>query len=190
MVPFIVWVERRFRFAVVAFTALSFAVYAVGPHIWTNPIYREKTIYDVIALTPIAWGWMFGFGILAVKNFYFLSKILKYFPVLIFPMIFMIYFGGGPFFNSTGNRLGLLYCICYGGMILWMAFATPFIRLPFDFSYGAYIWHMPVINLLLIISIPSGPLVFALTFLFAAVSWFFVEKPSLKLKHKSLKPIG
>jgi peptidoglycan/LPS O-acetylase OafA/YrhL len=190
LVPFIVWAERRFRFIVVALTTLSFLVYAVGPHIWTNPIYRQKTIYDFIALTPIVWGWMFGFGILAFKHFILISKILKYFPILIFPMIFMIYFENVLFFNSTGNRLGLIYCTCYFGIILWVAFATPFIRLTFDLSYGVYIWHAPVINLILTLSIPSVPLAFALTILFAAMSWFFVEKPSLKLKHKFLKPVG
>jgi len=48
---------------------------------------------------------------------------------------------------------------------------------------------MPVINLLLVLSIPSVPLAFVLTFGVAMLSWFLVERPALKLKRYSLKPV-
>jgi peptidoglycan/LPS O-acetylase OafA/YrhL len=189
-VPIIIWMERRLRFTVLTLMGLSFAVYAIGPMVWTDKVYREKTFYDVIALTPVAWGWMFGFGILAVKHFDFIRRWRKYLPLAIIPLaVMMSVGGGGPFFGKSANRLGLFYFASYVALMLWLAFDTPFIRLKFDLSYGIYVWHMPMINLLLVLCLPSVPLAFALTFGIAAISCFLVERPALKLKRYSLKPV-
>ena len=188
-VPIIVWMERRFRFAVIALIAVSFAVYAIGPQIWTAAIYRSKTAYDVVALTPIAWGWMFGCGILAARHFNHIERWLKHAPWLATPLIAMMMLGDGVWFGASGNRLGIVYFLCYAGLVLWLGFALPMVRLPFDLSYGAYIWHLPVINLLLVLAIPSGPLAIVLTFAMAALSWFVIERPALELKRRSLKPV-
>ena len=188
-VPMIVRMERRFRFTVPALIVLSFVVYVLGPLFWSETIYRNKTIYDIIALTPLAWGWMFGFGILAVKRFDLVQRGLKYLPFAIVPMAVMIWLGRGPLFATVGNRLGFFYFIGYVALVLWFAFATPFVRLKFDLSYGIYVWHMPVINLLLVLAVPSAPLTFVLTLAISALSWVLVEKPALKLKRRSLKPI-
>lgn len=72
-VPIIVWLERRFRFTVVAIFVLSYMIYSIGPLICSASIYKDKTFYDFIALTPIVWGWMFATGILAVKHFTYLA---------------------------------------------------------------------------------------------------------------------
>lgn len=185
-VPVIVVLERHFVYTVEAFIIASFTFYVAGPLLLNDPIYRDKTLFDIIALTPIAWGWMFGFGILAVKNFDKLITKTEYYPILILFIILMILFGDGVFFGSTGNRLGLFYFIAYAGLVFYIAFAVPFVPLSFDFSYGMYIWHAPVINLVLVLSIPSVYLVFIFTIILAALSWFFVEQPSLKLKHRSI----
>jgi peptidoglycan/LPS O-acetylase OafA/YrhL len=188
-VPIIVWMERRFRFTVLTLLALSFTIYTIGPLFFSVTIYRDKTIYHVIELTPIAWGWMFAIGILAAKHFDHVQRWLPHMPWVVVPMTAMIFVGDGFLFGSSGNRLGLVYFCCYVGLVLWFAFATPFVRLNFDLSYGAYIWHMPVINLLLVLAIPSPWLAVLLTFLIATLSWFLVEKPALKLKHQSLKSV-
>ena len=73
--------------------------------------------------------------------------------------------------------------------MLWFAFCTPHVPVPFDLSYGTYVWHMPVINLLLVLAFPSPLSAIALTFALAAVSWFAVERPALRLKRQSLKPV-
>lgn len=186
-IPLIVWMERRFRFTVSLLLILSFFIYSLGPQFLSKAIYHDKTYYDFIALTPIAWGWMFAFGILTSKHFNAIRRWLPYTPWLVVPMIAMAYFGNGFLFNTTENRLGLIYFICYIAFVLWFAFVLPYIRLNFDFSYGIYIWHMPVINFLLVIKLPNVWLTFFITFLAAAISWFLVEKPALRKKYKSLK---
>ncbi|MGD9965212.1 MAG: acyltransferase family protein [Hyphomonadaceae bacterium] len=189
-VPAIVWLERRVKHAVFMLVVASFSIYALGPLLWSTPIYRDKTIYDAIEVTPLAWGWMFGFGILTVKYFDWLARVIKFLPWAILPVIVMALYGEGLLFGSTGNRLGLVYFACYAMLILWIAFGTASISLATDLSYGIYIWHMPVINLLLVLAIPSPfPVALGLTLVMAATSWFLVEKPALSLKRRSLLPV-
>jgi peptidoglycan/LPS O-acetylase OafA/YrhL len=189
-VPIIVAIERRFKYALWLLITSSLLIYAFGPRLWPEPIYRNKTFYDILALTPIVWGWMFGFGILAVKHFESYSPNIKYFIIALPIMLIMSAFGHTNFFlGSSGNRLGLLYFICYTLMILWLAFGIKTIKLPFDISYGVYIWHMPIINFLIVISVKALWLAVLLSFCFAAISWIFIEKPALRLKKHSLKPV-
>ncbi len=189
LVPPLVWAEGRFRHSLPVLIALSFAIYVAGPAAFDQNVYREKTLHEAIQLTPLAWGWMFGLGILAVKHFEALRGWLKYAPWLAVPMAAMIAFGEGSLAGSSGNRLGFAYFACYAGLVLWLAFATPFRKLSFDLSYGSYIWHLPIINLLLVLGLRSVPLAIVLTFAISALSWFLVEKPALRLKRRSLKPV-
>ena len=76
---------------------------------FNEAIYRDKTLYDIFALTPIVWGWMFGLGILAVKYFEKIKPVLPYFWWFVLPMIPMILFGDGVVWGSTGNSLGIAY---------------------------------------------------------------------------------
>lgn len=186
-VPIIVWLERRFKHTVPALIAFSLAVYAFGPALWPTPLRGDKTLYDFLALTPVVWGWMFGFGMLAVKHYAALQRWFRYFPLAALPLALMIAFGEGLLFGVAGNRLGVVYFSCYCCLILWLAFATPHLPLKTDLSYGTYIWHGPIINLLLVLGLPSMATAVVLTVALAAVSWFLIEKPALQLKRQSLK---
>ena len=186
-VPLIFRIEQHFRHAVVMLTAISFCVYSIGPLVWTTPIYRDKTLFSLLSLTPVVWGWMFGIGIIAVKNFHLVVRYQRLLPLLLIPMIAMSYFGSGALSNSVGNSVGLLYFIAYAGVIFWLAFGTKNIGLKTDISYGVYIWHMPVINYLLVTpSTHSFLKAVILTCMMATASWIVIEKPALKLKRKTL----
>lgn len=64
-----------------------------------------------------------------------------------------------------------------------------------DLSYGVYIWHMPVVNVVLYLGLPvtvAGfgetrlAVVVAATFALAALSWHLIEKRALRMKpHQS-----
>jgi peptidoglycan/LPS O-acetylase OafA/YrhL len=193
-VPIIVYLEKRFRHTMPLLTAMSFAVYVAGPILFSEPLYRDKTLYDIIALTPIAWGWMFGFGMLAFKYYNIISRLFRYFPILILPLAFMAMWGEGVLVGATGNRIGLFYFASYAGILLFFAFNIRPIALQFDLSYGVYIWHMPIINLLLVLAVKGHVepfwYAFIATYVVAALSWFVVEKPALRLKPRSLHPQG
>ncbi|AKM08177.1 acyltransferase family protein [Pelagerythrobacter marensis] len=188
-VPVIVWMERNVtKHAVALLSGASFAIYVAGPAALTFRL-AGKGLYEYLAITPIAWGWMFGFGMLAVKNWSRIAPNLKYFPIALVPMVAMALYGSGPLFNLSGERMGLLYFACYAGLILYAAFGIRAFPLRFDISYGTYVWHMPIINLLIVMGFPDPALAIPLVVAAAAVSWFCVEKPALALKRKSIKPV-
>lgn len=190
-VPLVAAAERRQRHAVWIIGLLSLLLFAVGPRLFSETVYRQKTVYDIIALTPLAWGWMFCIGILAARHFELLRPYLRWFPLAIIPMALMIAFAeGGLLFKPIGNRLGVVYFLCYAALILWAAFALPHLPLRADLSYGAYVWHMPVVNLMLVLGLQSVPLGLLATLGVAAVSWYLVERPALALKRVSLRGEG
>lgn len=66
-----------------------------------------------------------------------------------------------------------------------------------DLSFGVYIWHMPVVNLLIWWGIPAGIggtwlvlAVVAVTVGLAYCSWHTVEKHALRLKRYTSRPVG
>lgn len=85
----------------------------------------------------------------------------------------------------------LLLPIMLGYSTFFLAFWQPIVvaRLSDgpDFSYGIYLYAYPMQQMLVQSSFPSDPYLnfvatLALTLPFAAVSWFLVEKPALRLK--------
>lgn len=190
-VPLLARAEANYRFTIHTLTAASFLLYAFGPHIWTQPVYRDKTAFDVLSLTPLVWGWMFGTGILAFKYFERLKKHSWLLPLAVIPVIVLGALGSsGPILGSAGNTLGIVYFLCYVAAVFWLAFRTPAIPLKADLSYGVYIWHMPVINLLLVLSMANLWVALAGTLMLASISWFLIEKPCLKLKKRSLRSLA
>lgn len=194
-VPVLAWLQARFKLAIVVAAAASFALYALGPKYLTAVVYRNKSIFDVLSLTPLVWGWMFAAGMLAVQHF---AAIQRWLPRLIWsvlPLAAMMRWEDqqgalGVLFGSTGNQLGLIYFVCYAALVLWLSFATPHVPLKTDLSYGVYVWHAPITNLALIVGLPSFGFIVGLTLLMAAISWFGIEKPALKRKRQSLKAVG
>lgn len=185
-IPVIVFLEKKRKEIVIWLMLFTFITYFVGPDLLSRKIYREKSIYNFLELTPIAWGWMFGFGLLCAKHFKAIQQHIHYAPWLIIPLAAMIAFGEGPIFGSVGNRVGIVYFFCYSSLILWIAFYTPYARLPFDISYGTYIWHMPVINFMLLKSMTGIIPSVVATAILAMASWYLIERPALGLKKKTL----
>lgn len=191
MVPLIVVLEKKYRAAIVLFFIISFTLYAIGPSVFDQNVYKNKKLFDFLALTPLVWGWMFFAGILTAKYFLFIKPHIKYLPYMAIPLSVMIAIGGeNIFFGISGNRLGLFYFLCYACLILWVAFGIRYFSLKSDFSYGTYIWHSLVINAMLLFGVKSMSLAVILTLLLATISWFLVEKPALKVKHKTLHLVG
>lgn len=186
-VPIVAWLERYFRHTISFLTAVSFAFYAVGEHFLGTITLGGKSLYEYFWLTPVVWGWMFGFGMLAFKHYAVVSRLMRYLPGVIIIMLGLIWINiGGPILNSRGQELGVVYYLLYVLLIFYAAFGTKYIKLPVDLSYGIYIWHMPLINLMLVIGLTSPIIAMVGTAFMSAVSWFLVEKPALRLKRQSM----
>ncbi len=189
IVPVIVFIERKVKYFVFYLIVISLVTYYFGERVFSIMVYQEKSIYDFLKLTPLVWGWMFGIGILVAKYYGTLKNLIPSFYLLFIPLFFLIIVGLPGIFNSTGNNLGLVYFLLYAGVILWFAFGVKVIPLGFDVSYGIYIWHAPIINPSLVVGLDNPPLWFIVVFMISILSWYFVEKPALRLKPASIKPL-
>lgn len=186
-VPIISFLNKLSRFAIPAITLASFLVYSILPSVLGEVMIGRKSLYDFLAITPIVWGWMFGFGILAFKYYPVIKPFLRAAPIPLIIIFILIWIGlEGPLFHSVGNEIGLVYFIAYIWLIMWFAFDIKSVDLKTDLSYGIYIWHMPIINFMLEAKLTNATWVLPVTALVAAISWFLIENPSLKLKRKTI----
>lgn len=96
--------------------------------------------------------------------------------------------------NTVGNSATPLSLLPLAGLVLSAAFtnytlAHRWLR-GHDFSYGIYLYHMPVINAIIATSphIHKGLAMAVLvvtTCIFALTSWHIIERPALRLKFKT-----
>ena len=94
-----------------------------------------------------------------------------------------------------GNETAPLAYFTLAAVVIKLAYTLPWLsnRLlrRWDISYGVYIYHMPVINLLMWYGIAgtvaSVALATAVTVAFALASWVLVERPALSLKRRALR---
>lgn len=188
-VPLIYWFESKFKHLVVVMFIMSFLLYSFGETMLKPVNLGSKNIFDYLSLTPVVWGWMFLLGTIVYKNLTHIEKYFKYlyagFPVLISIIYFEL--DSSIFFSSSGNRLGLIYFSALCALILIFAFRTPVVNLKHDISYGLYVWHMVVINLLIVIGTRSLIVMMVLTILTSILSWLVVERPMLKKKKVSFR---
>ena len=96
--------------------------------------------------------------------------------------------------GAHGNTIAFPWVVMIAGLVLSGAFTAPWLADRLlrrnDISYGFYIYHMPVFNFVLVMWPDRGAaanwLAIAAVAVFAFMSWRFVEKPALALKHSTL----
>ena len=97
-----------------------------------------------------------------------------------------------------GNDVSPLVFLPLGALVLKAAFAWPHVADRLlrrnDISYGLYIYHMPVINVLMWFGL-IGSTTWLVVGVVAAVvlailSWLLVERPALKLKRRTIRTLA
>ncbi|WP_168199751.1 acyltransferase [Citricoccus sp. SGAir0253] len=198
VVPLVVIAARRWgwRVAMVAVTVLSVAgvvIYGI-----TDGPAAESLLLKVFGVTFIPFLWFFAIGIVwsrawhkVVKSAWLaLASLMAYFAIINVPH------GGGEGMDSV---LTAVAAVPLSYAALWFGHNAPrfFVRLPRkvgDLSFGTYIWHMFVVNVMVQAGARDWPingtvlvcLVLAVSMVLAAMSWWLVEKPALRLKHYSI----
>jgi peptidoglycan/LPS O-acetylase OafA/YrhL len=78
--------------------------------------------------------------------------------------------------------------LAIGYFVLWFCYVPRIPRIPrdTDLSYGTYLWAFPVQQVLVMSGVREPLQLFAIAtpivLVIAALSWFLVEKPALRLK--------
>lgn len=161
--------------------------------------YAEQLWHKLMGVTFVPWFYMFLTGVLFQRHFGAIHSFLagRLLPVLV------IYCVAAWVANSVvGLRLGnslnplLFVALCvvtFAAAFSYTGLSDRLLRRN-DLSYGVYIYHMPVVNFLLVVGLSgtTQSLLVAIvsTFVLAFLSWQIVEKPALRMKRHPLYEHG
>lgn len=144
-----------------------------------------EIVYKLYRQTLIPHAWLFLLGtMLAANRGFFLPRLRKYWALLLaLSAVFMLVgldvpMGSYSLFQSTALILG----------IVGLAYQFPKLNIKIDISYGIYIYHMIVINAMIVLGFIGRPvhvlIALLITCLIAFVSERTVGRWSLQLKKK------
>jgi peptidoglycan/LPS O-acetylase OafA/YrhL len=161
--------------------------------------YGDSNYWKLARVSFFPWFYMFLTGVLAQRNFEYISGLLrdKLFFVIVPAYIayaFLLRYCGFSFHNDISPLLFFPLVAA----ILVSAYAAPTLARRVlhgnDFSYGIYIYHVPFMNMLLYYgyrdSMIHTVVVVAMTLAAAVVSWFVIEQPSLSRKRRTTHAVA
>lgn len=151
-------------------------------------------ITKLVGVSFFPWFYIFLLGVLAQKNFEFFHEYLAGKFYLIFPVYLVSAYILSDFGSAFGNNSNPVVVVLLILTVFSFAYSMPALSKKMlrgnDMSYGLYIYHMPVVNLLLFIGLyrktEYGFMALFGCILLAAISWLIIEKPALRLKRHPL----
>lgn len=155
---------------------------------WNLPYIVFKGLY----FSVFNFFYLFCLGILCYINLAGIYQFLKKYGIWIM-LIYLLY---AAYFTWQGIQLNRYHAETFSlitntllaASVFSFAFSpqkiSPTLIRSNDFSYGFYLYHMPIINVLLTFSISwFTPIIFWIAALtFAILSWYVVERPFIKKK--------
>ena len=191
LVPIAFWVMSKgksfFLCFLLIFTVLNIFRYSMP---------FDGIIAKLYAVSFLPWFGMFLLGAWVSTNENIIKKVLdiklRYIVFLFFVVDTLSYFAG---LEIQGNGINIFSFLCLIMLIIKLAYTKPNLSKSIlannDISYGVYIYHMPIINLIIYLGFSSSAslvlLVLLSTFLLATMSWFLIEKTALSLKKKTIR---
>ena len=156
---------------------------------------KNTIMTKLIGVSFAPWFYMFMVGAYISTNKKLQVKILSLNPFIYLTLYIASYLLALKLNLGTGNGINFISYILLCLLIFKCAYTIPSLSKIVlggnDISYGIYIFHMPIVNLLLFYKLEGSAISFltaiVLTFGIAIVSWLCVEKPSLKLKKIALR---
>lgn len=167
-------------------------------HIWRSSNYdarHTEIAYKLFNVSFVPWVYMFLLGIIVQKNFEVFYNFLKNKAVIVFPLYLFAGYLTLLFGLKLGSNLNPLLFLILVALILSSAYTLPSLSNKLlhgnDISYGIYIYHIPIVNVLMYNDLGHHigylGLVILAAVAFALTSWIFVERPVLRLKSSSIK---
>jgi peptidoglycan/LPS O-acetylase OafA/YrhL len=158
--------------------------------------HSEHLFYKLAGVSFAPWFFMFLVGVLAQRNSAVLVPLAVSHAGLIWIAYLAMALGGRLLGWGMGNGIHPLLFVALSTLVLATAFSHPGTSDRMlgrnDISYGVYIYHMPVINCVLVLGLPARSQIAAITtivictVMLAILSWRLVERPALALKRHPL----
>ena len=160
--------------------------------------YHDTASYKLLRISFLPWFYMFLFGIFAQKNFSLLHKLLANNFVPIFVVYCLTAYIASSYKLSFSNNISPVFFVPLAITAFSFAYSFSGISKKLlrgnDISYGTYIYHMPVVNVMLYTgfhgSLSSALCAFLITIILALASWLLIEKKSLSLKRHPFNPLN
>lgn len=156
---------------------------------------KDSIVAKLIIVSFAPWFCMFMLGAYISTNKNLQAKILSFNPLVYLALYIATYFFASEYHLGTGNNINFISYILLCLLIFRLAYTNPALSYQVlrgnDVSYGIYIYHMPIVNLWLFLKIQGTTISFVTAILsticMAFISWYLIEKPSLKLKKIALR---
>ena len=201
LIPLIYWMlaraaSREQRTVMLAVLIIAFVVpNVVFQQLMLDEHNSQKLAMKLAHVSFLPWVYMFLIGILAQQNFMWIHGFVRGrgLPIVVAYAI-VAYITVNFFGWSTGNEIHPALFPLLAVTVLAVAYTAPQlgdrILHKNDISYGVYIYHMPIINVMLYYGLGDtfyyATIAVALTVAIAACSWFVVERPAIRKKKRPL----
>lgn len=166
-------------------------------YVGSAPHHAHELWFKLIGVSFLPWFYMFLVGVLFQKN---CERFLAWFGgrwVVLFVAYCMLEALGSGVLRwnlGNGNTLGVPLFLALAIVTFAAAFTCPALSDRLlrrnDISYGVYVYHMPIVNLLLVVglggSVTGFLLAISATLVCACLSWKAIEKPALAWKKHPL----
>ena len=198
LVPLVYWVcgdskNRRSLLTLCGLVGMSLIANALLWHL--DPDNNRTIAVKLFNVSFLPWFYMFLLGVLAQRYFVELHALLAGRGLIVAATYLAVaacarQFAGWPTSNDVHPVLFvILAAAVFSAAFTWPTLSERLLRHN-DVSYGVYVYHMPCINAFLYLgwsgNLIAVPLIFALSFVLAALSWRLVEQPCLALKKGGL----
>jgi peptidoglycan/LPS O-acetylase OafA/YrhL len=183
------------RLLAIALASLALQLLIVSGH---RPVGHAR-VYSLLQVTLAPYLWMFLAGVSIQRNWSTVRGWLvgrAHWWGLGYLLLCVA--AGWLRVGTGGNNMSPVFLLPLAGLIVSLAMSAPQlsdrILRHHDVSYGLYLYHMLVINLLVGLAAPSGWASFAAAIIvslgLAALSWTLIEKPYLTGKRGSLRAVS
>lgn len=184
--PVLYWLVKRWPIAWLPLLAI-FAVANVA----FSALHDDSTVAKLAMVTFVPWFFMFMLGAWASTQPAIVTAVAKAPLWAVGGLVAVVSAVTWQVGLPVGtNYINPVMFAALGALIIKVAYTEPTLAGRLlrgnDLSYGVYIYHMPVFNLLLWLGL-GGSLIYGLAglgivALLAAASWFLVERPALRLR--------
>lgn len=195
VLPFVYFLFQKINWNRLIIYLTLFGFFLINQLYLKHETVEQGIIYKLFGVSIFPYFSMFFIGIILQKNIWFVKKYLLGRAFYLF-IIYIIVCYTLSFFgiHVNGKNINPLSGIILALLIISFAYSDigiiNKILMGNDISYGVYIYHMIVINVLVQLgytgSYASFFIVFTITVFLATLSWIFIEKPSMKLKTYSV----
>jgi peptidoglycan/LPS O-acetylase OafA/YrhL len=183
------------RLLTVALASLAVQLLIVNSH----PSVAQTRAYSLLGATLVPYLWMFLVGVSIQRNWSTVRRWL-FGRAHWWGLGYLIWCAAAGWLgvDTGGNYLSPVYMLPLAGLIVSLATSAPQLSDSLlrhhDVSYGLYLYHMLVIDLLVGLAAPSGWASIAVAIIvslgLAVLSWTLIEKPYLRGKRGALRAVS